>query len=537
MSDVEELNKSQGVGQKEPAQELLFDKKYTSKANYELDPNDNVWNLSKDNPVSFNVLSECVSADTRYWIKKVLVTYVDEYSAVYLCNIIQSLVDLYKTIGDVEITDVELRNFRSTLDIRNEWKLGAIVAFLNKWKKKGYPGITADAIEYLKEQTLKGSVKGEAVQLLDPEAGPLSDIEVQALHEGLNSAYHKGAISTEDYAAVLLQSSLGSRSAQITKAKIKDMLKGERENKEIAYFINMPRAKNGLGWRDEFSLKSINELMWDLLEMHSQDIINSVLNSFPSINKDLLSELPLFPNWDFLDGLNTESELVEILKADIDVLHVGTKVFGRNQTDIIKSLNCISERTGEPLHINPRRFRYTLGTNLGRDGISTTGIAEALDHADTQNAGIYTKNNPEVAEAISKAVDLQLIPLAQAFAGNLIDSEKDAVNGNKRNKRIRFSDEDNNISLATCGEHGYCSEYAPVACYTCSLFQPWVDAPHEVVLNFLLTERDRIAEVTNDARVTTAQDRSILAVKEVIKKCDIRKQEKKNKKESIGVDK
>jgi len=139
-----------------------------------------------------------------------------------------------------------------------------------------------------------------------------------------------------------------------------------------------------------------------------------------------------------------------------------------------------------------------------------------------------------VTEAISKATDLVLIPLAQAFAGTLVDSEKDAVNGEKKNKRIRFSDEDHDISLATCGEHGYCSEYAPVACYTCSLFQPWTDAPHEVVLNFLLTERDRIAEVTNDARVTTAQDRSILAVMEVIKKCDIRKQEKKNKKESAG---
>jgi len=534
MSDNKELNKNQGVDQKEPVQELWFDKKYTSKAQYEVDPNDDIWKLSKDKAVNFIPLSMLVSPDTLYWIKKVIVLYVEEYSAYYIDKMIGDLVRLYKETGAVEITDVELRNFRSKLDERHEWQLGSLVAFFKKWEKKGYPGITTGAIEYLDQQTLKGCVKGEAVQLLDPVKGPLSDLEVQAIHEGLNSAYREGKIRTEDYAAVLPQSSLGSRSVQIAKTKIKDLRQGESKNKEIVYFINMPRSKNGLGWRDEFNLKPISKLMWDILEIHSADIINSVLSSFPSINKDKLSELPLFPSWDYLDDIKIESELVESVHPDLDVLHVSTETFGANIVDIIKSLNIISERTGKPLHVSSRRFRYTKGTNLGREGIMEAGIAEALDQADTQNAKVYTKNNPDVTEAISKATDLVLIPLAQAFAGTLVDSEKDAVNGEKKNKRIRFSDEDHDISLATCGEHGYCSEYAPVACYTCSLFQPWTDAPHEVVLNFLLTERDRIAEVTNDARVTTAQDRSILAVMEVIKKCDIRKQEKKNKKESAG---
>ena len=75
----------------------------------------------------------------------------------------------------------------------------------------------------------------------------------------------------------------------------------------------------------------------------------------------------------------------------------------------------------------------------------------------------------------------------------------------------------------------------PIACYTCSLFQPWADAPHNVVLDFCLKERDRIDAITNDDRITEVLDRTIMAIKEVIRNCAIKQQDERNRLEIIRV--
>ena len=54
---------------------------------------------------------------------------------------------------------------------------------------------------------------------------------------------------------------------------------------------------------------------------------------------------------------------------------------------------------------------------------------------------------------------------------------------------------------------------APTACYTCSKFQPWVEADHEEVLQHL-EERQRRAGPDTEKAISF--DRSILAVMQVI---------------------
>ncbi|MCV4600508.1 recombinase, partial [Escherichia coli] len=87
---------------------------------------------------------------------------------------------------------------------------------------------------------------------------------------------------------------------------------------------------------------------------------------------------------------------------------------------IVEKSDIRSERTGELLHINARRFRYTTGTRAAREGFGELVIAELLDHADTQNAGVYIKNIPEHVKKLDEAVGFQLAPYAQAFVGALV---------------------------------------------------------------------------------------------------------------------
>ncbi len=146
-------------------------------------------------------------------------------------------------------------------------------------------------------------------------------------------------------------------------------------------------------------------------------------------------------------------------------------------------------------------------------------IAELLDHADTQNAGVYIENIPEHVENLDKAVGHQLARYAQAFAGVIVDNEVNAKRGNDLSSRIK----NNGEGIGTCGSYSFCGANVPVPCYTCIHFQPWLDGPHEIVYEELLADRERLIGLTGDLEIAAINDRTILAVAEVIERCEARK--------------
>ncbi len=151
-----------------------------------------------------------------------------------------------------------------------------------------------------------------------------------------------------------------------------------------------------------------------------------------------------------------------------------------------------------------------------------------MDHTDTQHIGVYTQNTEEVAEQINEIMAPMLAPLAQAFAGKLIDSEKDAVRANDPNSRVRNGKAS---SVGNCGTYSFCKD-GYRACYTCSHFQPWRDAPHEEVLQEVLDERKRQEEMGVSKYVIQASDRLLLAVQDVIQRCKAAKEAIKSKLEA-----
>lgn len=182
--------------------------------------------------------------------------------------------------------------------------------------------------------------------------------------------------------------------------------------------------------------------------------------------------------------------------------------------------------SGEPLY-DPLLYSLTEmraannAFNTLRHGVLV--IAELLDHSDTQHAGVYVATRPEIVQRIDKAVALELAPLAQAFKGTLIPSESAATRATDTSSRIR----DLRVSaepLASCGQHSYCSPNSPLACYTCSSFEPWLDGPHEQLLEVLLAKRDRQL-VDTGRRIATIHDRAIHAVAQVVRLCKLRKGE------------
>ncbi|WP_434140355.1 site-specific integrase [Pseudomonas luteola] len=501
------------------AEQAEADEELISRDGYKFRFGDDRWRLSKDEAVPVYAVKELLSPDLYLAFRLVLAFYATTTSAgfvrscFYHCKIY-----LKATNGQQPFSVESLISYRSMLDKKTEWYLGNLRIVIKQWHAMGYPGIAEEVIQVLSKWRLKAGEKGYAVQSMCPESGPLTDTEMQGVIQAITTAFSEGRLALVDTALTLTFALTGRRPVQVTALKIKDLIKQTGKDGIDRFVISFPRAKQFYqGWRRSFSKFPISEDLWLVLQQQAtavqQEFTNMIGGKVPA---KLIPELPLFPN---LSVLNPNISLEEQLR--MDYLHMRTSKTGNLMCKVSKAINVTSERTGQPIKLFPYRFRYTLGTNLAREGKREYLIAEALDHTDTQHVGVYVKNIPDIVKHINKAVALRLAPLAQAFQGVIVVSEKDAVRGNDQASRITNGSK----GLGTCGSYGFCGAIAPIACYTCNRFQPWLDGPHETVLERLINERDLVLKQTNDLEIASVNDRLILAVSDVVSRCKALKEE------------
>jgi len=499
-------------------------KSYQSKAGYTFYEDDSHWQLNKNITVQVGAVRELLKSDVWKGYEKTLIHYATNLSAAHTRNLCSSFLRILRNTGASEISESTLINYRSTLTPETEWHLGVIKGFMKKWHLLGYAGISDEIIELLNGWSLKGNIKGDVVKRLDPLQGPLSDLELQGFNEGIVQAYEKGKISISDLAIGLITSNTGRRQIQISHLKVKDVLWNKNQKGEVYYIVNVPRAKQrNATFRSSFKQFAITNELWTVLNAQASLVTNRFKQylSFELQGTDFL-ELPLFPDWDAIPKMESPRELRALL--DSDRLHIPAARVTEDIKRISVDAGINSERTGDFLHVTSKRFRYTTGTRAAREGLGVMVIAELLDHADTQNAHVYIENIPEHVAKLDQAVGHQLAPYAQAFAGVLVDTEADASRGGDINSRIKADGK----GIGTCGSHGFCGANVPIPCYTCMHFQPWLDGPHQLVYDELIADRERMIEVTGDRTIAAINDRSILAVANVIQLCAKRRAELAN---------
>lgn len=492
-----------------------------SKAGYLFFPADDYWLLDKNVKIPIGSILGHLEGEAEASCLKVLVTYAATHSSSHVQNIFFRFLHYLRSVKSKNITPNNLINYRSTLENGSEWYLGTIRGFLRKWHELGYAGISDEVVELLDGWTIKGNVKGDVIKRLDPVKGPLSDMELQGFNEGAVQAFECGNISLTDMAVGLVISNTGRRPIQISHLRLKDILKGKNKRGDETYLLNMPRAKQRAAYfRKQFKHFSITEELWVILTAQAEHVVRSIENAVGfELQKSDRLELPLFPDMTELLDITIPASLKEVLKTDL--LHVKSAKVTEVCKIIAESADLYSERTGELLNISSNRFRYTTGTRAAREGFGEMVIAELLDHSDNQNAGVYIENIPEHVESLDKAVGHQMARYAQAFAGVLVDTECDATRGEDLNSRVKADGE----GIGTCGSFGFCGANVPIPCYTCMHFQPWLDGPHDSVYEDLIIERQRLLDVTGDKQIAAVNDRSILAVADVIQRCASRKDE------------
>lgn len=457
-----------------------------------------------------------ISTEMLHSLKQVLMWYAKNMSASHLMNMHQRFEHFIRTISIDRYASIDLidttaiLNYRAQLTHKNMWYLGSLSGLFKQWHELGYDGIAGEVVALLKRLRIQGNIKGEAVLTADPNLGAFTDIEVEAIQMGLEEAMNRGRIQLEYYLLAQLYLLLGQRSVQYAALKVCDVNVSITKDGAATYMMRIPRAKqrgqlSRTDFKDRILIPKIGRLLADYAAAVKQDFVGKLSDS---------SQAPLFP-----------AKTTRVHKSEGFQYHRTADALAKSLEVNINKLGIKSERTGKSLHITARRFRRTIGARAATEGHGELVIAELLDHADTQNVGVYVEATPGMVERIDKAIVLQLAPMAQAFQGMIITDESKAVRASDPQSRICAPQiVDSMAPMGNCGKFGFCGAFAPIACYTCSNFQPWLDGPHEAVLSSLIDERDRLL-VDSDIRIASVNDRTILAVAEVVRRCDDMKRE------------
>jgi integrase len=444
-------------------------------------------------------------------LKRVLLWYAENASTNHLQNMhfhfvrfARFLESTGKNVID-QIASTDLLNYKASLTEDKAWYLSALSGLLARWHRLGIPGVAGDAAELLGELRLKGNPHGVAVMTMDPVRGPFTNIEQEAIQAALHEAFANGSIDEGTYLLAWLLMALGARPAQYAALKVCDLTRSTSKEGDLAYTLRVPRVKQRrVNARGEFTERALIPQIGELLFAYAQQIRSTFAGAMEDPD-----QAPLFPA--------TSQQGRKVSPPGFE-FHDTAEGLSKKLSAALNALEVPSERIGGSLNVTPIRFRRTFGTRAAQEGHGELVIAELLDHSDTQHVGVYVASVPEIAERIDRAIAMQLAPLAQAFAGVLIENESQATRAGDPTSRIVDLRTDQKKPMGSCGQHSFCSFNAPIACYTCKNFEPWLDGPHEALLERLLAERDRLM-VTTDKRIAATNDRTILAVAEVVQLC------------------
>ncbi|MCG7400578.1 site-specific integrase [Caballeronia zhejiangensis] len=404
-------------------------------------------------------------------------------------------------IDEIDVDD--LLRFGESLNKRQRYQLRRLKEQLILWAGTGAYGLTGDLQRLLPKLATETHEVGAAVRTMDPDAGPLTDLEYDGVVAAMRKGFATGEYQLADYTLMVLALTLGARPLQLASIKVKDMTESKRQDGTSVFILQVTRLKQGQGVRPRtlFRPRKLASGIGELVRSQC-----NAAKAWAIENGIAPEESPLFPS---LDTKRRSAQLSQIGLAG----HYSGKDLGGKLSRLLNKLHVTSHRTGRPLDLFQTRLRRTFGTRAAAEGLSAPVIADLMDHSWVDSSLVYIETRPVMMERIDKAMALKIAPIAQAFAGTLVPRDDVATS-----KVIHFASQNALERVGGCGKFAYCGLAAPLACYTCSYFNPWVDAPHEVLLDQLLVEREELKQMT-DLRHASVNDRTILAVADVVARC------------------
>jgi integrase len=407
------------------------------------------WQLDKENSISPHRIADKMPESMRIGYLTTLAYFSAEYSAGYTKNINQIF---SQWLGMIDIKTIDAHavyQFNVNLGPEKNYKLNSIKKFLTKWKKLGYVGVETSALTMLEKIKIKTNLTGEAVKRRDPNSGPLTEQELKIILESIRKLLKENKIHLFIYCYIILLATTGRRPLQLTSLKAKDLIRtGE------GWFLNIPKVKQRKDFRSEFSLVSIDDCLYEKLttlvdvnQKHIEDSINQGIGH-------IKNELPIFMDSKKSISIQSGQSLDTIMATDF--FHMKNSIISKELDKITTKFNIQSSRTHNPIRLNARRFRYTLGSRLAKEGASVEVIAKALDHKSINSSGIYVKNSPDNVHDIDMKLHSFFEPLSKIF----LDGDS------TQNKKLFTEYVLNSFGFTD-------SKREHIECFTCKNFRAW----------------------------------------------------------------
>lgn len=496
---------------------------FTSFKGYEFNINDDFWLLDINTTINVRDLRN-LRADVLHDVLLTLAFFAQYSSSFHTANMHKYVVKYIKVTSENYFSVQGILNYKNYYSSKKEeYKVAMLRVFLKKIYGLGYISVDETIYDLIDSWRLSGNEKGAAVLSLDPDEGPFSPFEFQAIITRTNEYLAEGKLSLHKAALIRVFCSTGRRPIQIASLKVKDLYiskKYQFKNGNNPHVLNIPKAKirGGSTFRSSFNEVGIRENIAQILFEHIQLLKQELSKKIKrELSEEELAELPLFYDMSKLIQLNwkNKTEILQILSKEI--VHLSTDDLTYKLRQAVRKLGIRSRETGKPIHITAYRFRYTLGTNAARQQAGVNVIAKLLDHSDTQNAHCYVQSVPEIAQQVSTIMDENLRKYADAFQGKIVQDEIEAQTLVEDANRISFIEQD--CSVGSCGTHQYCHDHTPIACYVCNKFMPWANAAHHLVLTQLIEEREHLVQMGCSLEIVAVNDRIIVAVQQVIDAC------------------
>lgn len=475
------------------------------------DPTAQLWRFRDgNNSISINFRNIPDLAKTLIpGLKLTLIWYLENRSPLTAENAFNKFLYLIKHLTNdrdipiLQITQEDILIFKISSD-RAIYNMAYLRPFFRRWTTLDAPGVGKDVPILLDQLRLKQNPTGVAVATLDPKEGPLTDLEFESIQCALTDSYASGQIQEDTFLLAFLFMAIGGRPVQFSALKICDLIAPKNPNESGDYVLMVPRAKqkNHLP-RDEFKARVLARHIGEPLQRHVEKIYAQFKNKLPDP-----WQAPMFQ----------QKYIIESANAIGYNYHQTTRALSNRVIEAFKKLQVPSERLSEPMPITPIRLRRTFATRAAEEGLPLIVIAEMMDHANTRNVEIYAGLTSRIKARLSRAVALNMAPLAQAFGGRIIRSEANATHPELSSRIIDLRVDQTGSGIGSCGSHAYCGFAKPIACYACNNYEPWLDGPHEAMLEYLLERRDYLMK-TADPRIASINDRSILGCAQVVLRC------------------
>lgn len=431
------------------------------------------------------------------------------------------------------VTSILSRAVQEGLDPLNEYHLidlrerfsahefSSLFSFMKFWQQ-------CESLEQRPSQALidaydklprKKRFRNDVILSLDPEQGPLTQVEQDALHQWAHEQFCHGNLDPERYLYLRLLMIYGQRGTQLRMVVFKDFIKNERGH-QVRIFWAKQRGDNA-GWRAKSETFNLDEDLYNTVQAYRSIVLARLKQEYPGRADwdKAINHVPLFRrkiNEVGRDGFNPPV-IIDLpnQKALEDAPQQQFHVVQSTVRPWLKRIERmagfpISHRTHQPLKITRgHRFRHTLGTDLSNAGLDEWSMASAMMQKDSRSVRKYRAVSAELMNLIDAKMSNHLALVVNAFIGTIVTDRASAKNGDRVDRQIE--------DLAVCGSDTACHLDAPFTCYGCSKFQPLFEADHSAALERL--ERRRAQTIATDKTTGVLWDRAILACRQVILDC------------------